>query len=120
MSSNLSRAPAYGASHAPQETTGSAAPDIAAALARHLADTAAERDKAGVLPATQEGVTVEPDWDAFGQRQADSGNVHFSQVLLPHATVTHIPDAYWSGCMKPMHYRLCRSSRIPGPSTRVA
>src|SRR4051812_29447072 len=34
----------------------------------------------GVLPTRQEGVTVQADWDAFGQRQTDSGNVHFTQV----------------------------------------
>jgi alkylation response protein AidB-like acyl-CoA dehydrogenase len=46
----------------------------------------------GVLPATQAGIRVEPDWDAFGQRQTDSGNVYFSQVLLPHALVLQAPE----------------------------
>ncbi|PLY43744.1 acyl-CoA dehydrogenase [Janthinobacterium sp. ROICE36] len=35
------------------------------------------------LPTRQEGVTVQADWDAFGQRQTDSGNVHFQAVALP-------------------------------------
>jgi len=44
-----------------------------------------------VLPTTQEGVRVEADWDAFGQRQTDSGNVHFDAVYLPHALVLQTP-----------------------------
>jgi alkylation response protein AidB-like acyl-CoA dehydrogenase len=45
----------------------------------------------GVLPTNQEGVTVQPDWDAFGQRQTDSGNVHFDQVVLPFDHVLQAP-----------------------------
>ncbi|MBP1203286.1 alkylation response protein AidB-like acyl-CoA dehydrogenase [Duganella sp. 1411] len=45
----------------------------------------------GVLPTRQEGVTVQADWDAFGQRQTDSGNVHFTQVALPSTQVLQAP-----------------------------
>ena len=44
-----------------------------------------------VLPASQPGVRVEADWDAFGQRQTDSGNVHFDGVYLPGALVLQAP-----------------------------
>jgi alkylation response protein AidB-like acyl-CoA dehydrogenase len=36
-----------------------------------------------VLPTRQAGIEVQADWDAFGQRQTDSGNVRFDNVLLP-------------------------------------
>ncbi|MEC5160517.1 MULTISPECIES: acyl-CoA dehydrogenase family protein [unclassified Janthinobacterium] len=45
----------------------------------------------GVLPTRQDGVAVQPDWDAFGQRQTDSGNVHFTQVALPAELVLQAP-----------------------------
>ncbi|QNA98601.1 acyl-CoA dehydrogenase family protein [Massilia sp. Se16.2.3] len=45
----------------------------------------------GVLPTDQVGVRVEADWDAFGQRQTDSGNVHFDGVYLPSALVLQAP-----------------------------
>jgi alkylation response protein AidB-like acyl-CoA dehydrogenase len=44
-----------------------------------------------VLPTRQPGIEVQPDWDAFGQRQTDSGNVHFSGVLLPDDLVLQAP-----------------------------
>ena len=34
---------------------------------------------------------VRADWDAFGQRQTDSGNVHFDRVHLPEALVLQAP-----------------------------
>jgi alkylation response protein AidB-like acyl-CoA dehydrogenase len=37
------------------------------------------------------GVTVQGDWDAFGQRQTDSGSVQFDQVFVPSADVLHPP-----------------------------
>ena len=46
----------------------------------------------GVLPTAQPGVRVQPDWDAFGQRQTDSGNVHFDQVHLPADLVLQAPN----------------------------
>lgn len=45
----------------------------------------------GVLPATAAGVEVQPDWDAFGQRQTDSGNVRFNGVHLPRELVLQAP-----------------------------
>ena len=45
----------------------------------------------GVLPTSQQGVRVDADWDAFGQRQTDSGNVYFAQVHLPAALVLQTP-----------------------------
>jgi alkylation response protein AidB-like acyl-CoA dehydrogenase len=44
-----------------------------------------------VLPARQPGIDVQPDWDAFGQRQTDSGNVRFEGVLLPDELVLQAP-----------------------------
>jgi alkylation response protein AidB-like acyl-CoA dehydrogenase len=44
-----------------------------------------------VLPTRQPGVEVQPDWDAFGQRQTDSGNVVFDKVLLPDDLVLQAP-----------------------------
>ncbi|MEG2032761.1 MAG: acyl-CoA dehydrogenase family protein [Janthinobacterium sp.] len=43
------------------------------------------------LPTRQDGVTVQADWDAFGQRQTDSGNVHFQAVALPRELVLQAP-----------------------------
>jgi len=45
----------------------------------------------GVVPTRAPGVQVEPDWDAFGQRQTDSGNVHFTNVSLPRDQVLQLP-----------------------------
>jgi len=44
-----------------------------------------------VLPTSQAGITVHADWDAFGQRQTDSGNVHFDQVILRAGLVLQQP-----------------------------
>jgi alkylation response protein AidB-like acyl-CoA dehydrogenase len=45
----------------------------------------------GVLPTRQPGVDVQADWDAFGQKQTDSGNVHFDAVALPATQVLQAP-----------------------------
>jgi len=45
----------------------------------------------GVVPTRQHGVAVQADWDAFGQKQTDSGNVHFNQVSLPSMQVLQAP-----------------------------
>jgi alkylation response protein AidB-like acyl-CoA dehydrogenase len=45
----------------------------------------------GVVRTTQAGVEVQADWDAFGQRQTDSGNVHFTNVHLAAADVLQAP-----------------------------
>ncbi len=36
----------------------------------------------GIVPTRRAGVEVERDWDAFGQRQTDSGSVRFADVWL--------------------------------------
>lgn len=54
-------------------------------------DEATNAPVIGVLPTSQPGVRVEADWDAFGQRQTDSGNVHFDGVELPAALVLQTP-----------------------------
>lgn len=37
---------------------------------------------AAAIPANREGVQIEGDWNAIGQRQTDSGNVTFTDVLV--------------------------------------
>ena len=54
-------------------------------------DEAANAALIAVLPTTQPGITVEADWDAFGQRQTDSGTVRFDKVYLPAALVLQAP-----------------------------
>jgi alkylation response protein AidB-like acyl-CoA dehydrogenase len=54
-------------------------------------DEAAGAALIAVLPTRQPGVLVEADWDAFGQRQTDSGNVRFDKVYLPTALVLQAP-----------------------------
>ena len=43
------------------------------------------------LPTATEGVLVHADWDAFGQKQTDSGTVGFDHVLLAHDDVLQAP-----------------------------
>jgi len=43
------------------------------------------------LPTSRAGVTVVADWDAFGQRQTDSGTVRFEQVHVSHDEVLTRP-----------------------------
>jgi len=45
------------------------------------------------VPTTREGVRVRADWDAFGQRQTDSGSVQFEHVFVPAADVLQAPGA---------------------------
>ncbi|TWI67657.1 alkylation response protein AidB-like acyl-CoA dehydrogenase [Pseudoduganella lurida] len=45
----------------------------------------------GVLPTGAAGVHVEADWDAFGQKQTDSGNVRFQGTPLPEGLVLQQP-----------------------------
>lgn len=45
------------------------------------------------LPTRSEGITVNPDWDAFGQRQTDSGTVRFDHVRLEAIQVLQAPGA---------------------------
>lgn len=43
------------------------------------------------LPTRADGITVNPDWDAFGQRQTDSGTVRFDHVRLEPVQVLQAP-----------------------------
>lgn len=43
------------------------------------------------VPTTQKGISVQADWDAFGQKQTDSGNVHFENVYLPADLILQAP-----------------------------
>ncbi|MFD4838155.1 acyl-CoA dehydrogenase family protein [Achromobacter sp. NPDC058515] len=45
------------------------------------------------LPTRAEGITVNPDWDSFGQRQTDSGTVRFDHVRLEAIQVLQAPGA---------------------------
>jgi alkylation response protein AidB-like acyl-CoA dehydrogenase len=47
----------------------------------------------GAVPTRREGVSVQADWDAFGQKQTDSGNVRFEQVLMSDHEVLQPPGA---------------------------
>lgn len=40
-----------------------------------------------IIPTNREGVTVNEDWDNFGQRQTDSGTVTFSNVIVKEEEV---------------------------------
>ncbi|CAN5131478.1 acyl-CoA dehydrogenase family protein [soil metagenome] len=44
-----------------------------------------------IIDTDADGVSVESDWDAFGQRQTDSGTVRFDRVFLPHRQVLQGP-----------------------------
>jgi alkylation response protein AidB-like acyl-CoA dehydrogenase len=43
------------------------------------------------VPTQRAGITVNADWDAFGQRQTDSGTVSFDRLLLRHDDVLQAP-----------------------------
>ncbi|MET0334515.1 MAG: acyl-CoA dehydrogenase family protein [Rhizobacter sp.] len=45
----------------------------------------------GAVPTRRDGVSVQADWDAFGQKQTDSGNVEFDEVLIGHHEVLQAP-----------------------------
>ena len=47
----------------------------------------------GAVPTQREGVSVQADWDAFGQKQTDSGNVAFDNVLITDFEVLQAPRA---------------------------
>jgi alkylation response protein AidB-like acyl-CoA dehydrogenase len=44
-------------------------------------------------PTRRGGVRVRSDWDAFGQKQTDSGTVEFERVAIAHADVLVAPGA---------------------------
>lgn len=43
------------------------------------------------VPTRRDGVRVQADWDAFGQKQTDSGNVFFDQVVVARQEVLVAP-----------------------------
>ncbi len=45
----------------------------------------------GAIPTRRRGVRVRADWDAFGQRQTDSGTVEFDRVLVEDDEVLRAP-----------------------------
>ncbi|MDH0866143.1 acyl-CoA dehydrogenase family protein [Mitsuaria sp. GD03876] len=45
----------------------------------------------GIVPTRRDGVRVEQDWDAFGQRQTDSGTVRFDAVRLDDDELLQVP-----------------------------
>lgn len=45
----------------------------------------------GTVSSRHPGVRIDADWDAFGQRQTDSGSVHFHQVDLPGSDILQLP-----------------------------
>ncbi|WP_144633960.1 acyl-CoA dehydrogenase family protein [Bordetella genomosp. 13] len=47
----------------------------------------------GALPTDTAGIAVQADWDAFGQRQTDSGTVRFDHVRLDPIHVFQAPGA---------------------------
>lgn len=46
------------------------------------------------IPTQRAGITAQDDWDAFGQRQSDSGSVHFAQVYVAADEVLGPPGAF--------------------------
>lgn len=69
-------------------SSGSVGSDVLTFSAWHKAsDTAI----IAALPTQAEGITVNPDWDAFGQRQTDSGTVRFDHVRLEAIQVLQAP-----------------------------
>lgn len=45
----------------------------------------------GAIPANRQGVQIDTDWDAIGQRQTDSGTVRFSDVFIEHDELLQEP-----------------------------
>ncbi len=69
-------------------SSGSVGSDVLTFTAWHkTSDTAL----IAALPTRAEGITVNPDWDAFGQRQTDSGTVRFDHVRLEPIQVLQGP-----------------------------
>jgi alkylation response protein AidB-like acyl-CoA dehydrogenase len=54
-------------------------------------DEATQSALIAAIPSTQPGIRIQADWDAFGQRQTDSGNVHFDHVFLHDDLVLQAP-----------------------------
>lgn len=70
--------------------SGSVGSDLLTISAWHAAS---QTSLIGVLATSAAGITVNADWDAFGQKQTDSGTVSFDAVALPVASVLQLPGA---------------------------
>ncbi|MFZ6735807.1 acyl-CoA dehydrogenase family protein [Undibacterium sp. Ji42W] len=57
-------------------------------------DEATQSALIAAIPTRQKGISVQADWDAFGQKQTDSGNVHFENVFLPADLVLQAPATF--------------------------
>ncbi len=55
---------------------------------------AAGEKTVAIIPAGTPGLTIEDDWQSFGQRTTASGRVHLDDVLLPDLCVLPIHRAY--------------------------
>lgn len=69
-------------------SSGSVGSDILTLSAWHKATGTA---LIAALPTDTEGITVNPDWDAFGLRQTDSGTVRLDHVRLESLQVLQAP-----------------------------
>lgn len=69
-------------------SSGSVGSDLLTISAWHKASGTA---LIAALPTRADGITVNPDWDAFGQRQTDSGTVRFDHVRLDAVQVLQAP-----------------------------
>jgi alkylation response protein AidB-like acyl-CoA dehydrogenase len=56
-------------------------------------DRASETLVVAITSTRRKGITVRADWDAFGQKQTDSGNVEFERVLVANDDVLIAPGA---------------------------
>lgn len=45
----------------------------------------------GAIPADRQGILIDTDWDAIGQRQTDSGTVRFDDVFIEHDELLQEP-----------------------------
>jgi alkylation response protein AidB-like acyl-CoA dehydrogenase len=68
--------------------SGSVGSDVLTISAWHEASGSA---LIAAVPTQRAGITVNADWDAFGQRQTDSGTVSFDRLLLRHDDVLQAP-----------------------------
>ncbi len=60
-------------------SSGSVGSDLLTISAWH---EASQSPLIAAIPSNRSGIQINPDWDAFGQRQTDSGNVVFTNVIL--------------------------------------
>ncbi|MDY7537462.1 acyl-CoA dehydrogenase family protein [Undibacterium sp. 5I1] len=71
-------------------SSGSVGSDLLTISAWHEASQSA---LIAAVPSNRSGIQINPDWDAFGQRQTDSGNVVFTDVILHKEDILLAPGA---------------------------